>query len=378
MGPLKFVHLPGLNGLRAIAALAVVLHHSTMALYRFGLDPYILGTHYNGAPAGFSLGVYGVSLFFVLSGFLITYLLLLEKERAPIHVTKFYARRILRIWPLYYLYLGIALAVAFGTGVNLVTSSLPFYIFLAANIPFITGHALPLIGHYWSLGVEEQFYLVWPWVVKKTTKHLFVFCCTIIALLFLLKLYARFFTADGHHSLLYQALHVTRFHCLLIGAAGAMLFYSSHALFLKVTTHKYVQVFAWSVIGLMALNQFHIAAVLDQELVSLLALVLIMSQISVSERIVSLERPVFDFLGKISYGVYVVHPLVIYGTAQIIGKTVVDTAASYLLVYSLILGVTIFLAFLSYQLVEKHFLKRKLAYSALESNPSKAQVPSTV
>ena len=102
------VYFPGLNGLRAIAALAVVLSHLTIALGNFNLNAHLLGTLPNGNPKGIDLADFGVSIFFSLSGFLITYLLLAENSRGKINIKNFYIRRILRIWPLYYLYFLIA------------------------------------------------------------------------------------------------------------------------------------------------------------------------------------------------------------------------------------------------------------------------------
>lgn len=168
----KTIYFPGLNGLRAIAAIAVVVHHTTLGLKEFNLDPYIFGSLQDGNPRGISLAGYGVSIFFVLSGFLITYLLQAEKDVRPIDVKKFYLRRILRIWPLYYLYLIISVITIIIFGLSLDIKPLLFYLFYAANIPFIIGTTLPFISHYWSLGVEEQFYLFWPWVNKKINHYI--------------------------------------------------------------------------------------------------------------------------------------------------------------------------------------------------------------
>src|SRR5258708_22830536 len=93
----KTVHLPGLNGLRAIAALAVVTSHITLWLKEFGLNNKIFVTDTAGNAIGLPLAVHGVTIFFTLSGFLITFLLLKEKEAGPIKIKDFYIRRILRI-----------------------------------------------------------------------------------------------------------------------------------------------------------------------------------------------------------------------------------------------------------------------------------------
>lgn len=163
----KPIYFPGLNGLRAIAALAVVISHTTMALNDFNLDSTIFGALEDGRPKGINLASYGVSVFFVLSVFLITYLLLAEKKVQEIDIKKFYLRRLLRIWPLYYLYFIIALLVLYYLGQELKLNTLLLYIFFAANVPYIVDTKLLFLDHYWSLGVEEQFYLFWPWLVKK-------------------------------------------------------------------------------------------------------------------------------------------------------------------------------------------------------------------
>lgn len=116
---------------------------------------------------GFKLPIVadGVTLFFVISGFLITYLLLNEQEKSHrVSIPKFYMRRILRIWPIYYFYLIVALSVTTLWS----DSNIWYYIFFGANVPFILTVGIWPIVHYWSIGVEEQFYLYWPWIVKFT------------------------------------------------------------------------------------------------------------------------------------------------------------------------------------------------------------------
>src|SRR3954471_16382358 len=94
----KVIYFPNLNGLRFIAALLVIIHHTEQIKDLFGLNSHWKNYHI------WILGKLGVTLFFVLSGFLITYLLLTEKkEFNTIFIKNFYIRRILRIWPLYYL-----------------------------------------------------------------------------------------------------------------------------------------------------------------------------------------------------------------------------------------------------------------------------------
>jgi peptidoglycan/LPS O-acetylase OafA/YrhL len=142
-------HVAGLDGVRGLAILLVLCSHSVIYTDAGGLTP-------NGLAAGSA----GVAIFFVLSGYLITTLLLREEERdGSIQLTSFYARRALRLFPALWLYL----LVVFG-------------IWLAGQLPEHPWHSLVtslfyvrnLVGrghetdHLWSLAIEEQFYLLWP------------------------------------------------------------------------------------------------------------------------------------------------------------------------------------------------------------------------
>lgn len=359
------IHFPGLNGIRAIAAIAVVISHTTLALKDFNLNPAIFGVFADGKPKGLNLAGFGVSIFFVLSGFLITYLLLKEKEKGDINVKKFYIRRILRIWPLYYLYLTIVvliLWIMYREIHNL--SSINFYIFFAANIPFILGSEINYLGHYWSLGVEEQFYLFWPWICNNVNRLLF-FCLFLLGSLLVVKIYFHVFHPN---SIIELFLNVTRFHCMLIGAIGAILYYRKHQIVNKIFVNKILQLIGWVILFLVAINQFHIASVIDNEIISVVSVVIIIGQIEIENRIVNLDSFLFDYLGKISYGIYVVHPLLILLLSKIIGKMVMPFFLKYLLVFGLILLLTVLVSHLSYTYFEKYFLNLKKKFVVINSS----------
>lgn len=148
--------LPGLDGLRGLAILPVIWHHATPRLL-----PGILGK-----------GAVGVDLFFALSGFLITTLLLRERRsNGRIHLPAFYARRSLRIFPLYYAVLGLYALRALQTQAGSATArhflqGLPYHATYTAN--WFLDYAVPypvMFAFSWSLCVEEQFYWIWPGLV---------------------------------------------------------------------------------------------------------------------------------------------------------------------------------------------------------------------
>src|SRR5258706_1624544 len=363
----RTVYLPGLNGLRAIAALAVVITHITFDLESFNLDPFILGTNKNGMPRGIDLAGFGVSIFFAISGFLITFLLQNEKEVQPINIKNFYLRRILRIWPLYYLYLSIAILTILVFGFDLNIKSLFLYLSFAANIPYILYIPLKFVTHYWSLGVEEQFYLFWPWVNKKINR-IILFIVPAIVILIGIKLFLHFFYP---HSIIERIIHITRFHCMLIGALGAILYKQKNKFFLKFADNKLSQAISLAIILALIINKFHIASVLDNEIVSAVTVVLIIGQINIKNRMLNLDSDVLDFLGKISYGIYVYHPLVIFFVSKVLSGMETQSIYKYIIVYSSSTVATVLISYLSYEYIEKYFLRLKRNISVIHSSGTK-------
>ena len=160
--------IPELNGLRAIAISLVFLHHTSGLIPRVNLPVALLGLY-------LTQGWMGVDLFFVISGFLITGILLDTRECGN-YFSGFYARRVLRIFPLYYVVLTAILAGGAALKSDVVSSVLPlpadrwlYYCYLTNWISLWKAQWVPgytnFVAHFWSLAVEEQFYLAWPLIV---------------------------------------------------------------------------------------------------------------------------------------------------------------------------------------------------------------------
>ena len=365
----KTIYFPGLNGLRAIAALGVLVVHVTQGLDYFGLNPHILGATNSGAAIGiYRIALYSVSIFFGISGFLITYLLLEEKSKGTINVKHFYLRRVLRIWPLYYLYMLLALATNLAFGIPFPKEQLIFYIFLMANIPFVLEHSIPFITHYWSLGVEEQFYLFWPnWV--KNVKHLFLLSFGLFLIFMFLKLFFYLSASRPIYEKLYYFLDANRFQCMLIGALFSVLYFNNNQLFIIFFSSIYLQLAAWLIFFLVFTNHFRFSYFLSHEIVTTATCTIIIAQIQQKNRIINLENKLFNFIGKISYGIYVLHPLI----ALLLSKVLFfkeDKTVNYLITYFLCIGLTILFSYLSYEYYEKWFLKLKGNYTTIKSRNS--------
>ena len=142
--------LPGLDGLRMIAATMVVIYHADVR------DGFAAGTWLAGP---ISLGHFGVGIFFVLSGFLITHLLMNEEQQTGrVGLKSFFIRRMIRIVPPAYFYIAIVLMLAWAGLVTMHWSDVRPSVFFYKNY----APTASITGHYWTLSAEEQFYLVWP------------------------------------------------------------------------------------------------------------------------------------------------------------------------------------------------------------------------
>jgi peptidoglycan/LPS O-acetylase OafA/YrhL len=203
-------HYPGLDGLRGIAILAVFLFH-----YGYG------GIHSSSAAVRSialicGLGWSGVDLFFVLSGFLITGILL-DTRLEENYYRNFYARRVLRIFPIYYL-LALILFLYYPHWRPLHLTFLVYLGFPAALVwPWLI--QIPAkITHLWSLAVEEQFYLVWPVIVRRLSRiALLNTCVVMIAFAFLLRCVFEFYAPDWAYPFL-----LSRMDTLAVGAVIAI------------------------------------------------------------------------------------------------------------------------------------------------------------
>jgi len=162
--PLDFrQRLPSLDGVRGVAILAVFAYHYLGGL---GRNTSSAGLHALGCLTGLGWG--GVDLFFVLSGFLITGILV-DTKGYPGYYKTFYVRRVLRIFPIYYLFVLIFATMALFWGFRLSWAHLSLLVYLgypAALVwPSLVQGCPVAITHLWSLSVEEQFYMVWPFVI---------------------------------------------------------------------------------------------------------------------------------------------------------------------------------------------------------------------
>lgn len=173
-------------------------------------------------------------------------------------------------------------------------------------------------------------------------------------------------------------LYYTRFGCLAIGGFGAYLFYLKVD-FLNYLKKPVVELFAWCVILLIGINKFHVFSIIDHELVSIITLIIIYNQIDNPKKILSLENKIFDYLGKISFGMYVYNPLLIAILASCLREfNYINSMIFIPLIYLSVFLTVILVSHISYYSFEIKFLELKHKFTTVHSAASKSEFESQI
>ena len=351
----KIEYLKGFDSIRAFAAIIVLVSHIELFKLNYGLSNFFYVV-----PSGHL----GVIMFFVLSGFLITYLLINEKNKSnAISLKKFYMRRILRIWPLYYAILIISFFFVHAN-YSLEVSILCFSIF--PNVAHALNIGWPSSPQIWSIGVEEQFYLFWPvllYIISNKRMLLFL-------ILFFLgfSLIPHVIDYINNHTLKADTLfsfnkkffYVTKFNCLALGGIFAYIFY-----FYRTKIKYYFNLlvlifFILMAIMLLVLN-FSFKYFNDEFYAIIFGIILI--SISINQEVVP-NLKLFTFLGKISFGIYMYHWLILIFFFTYFKPYLQDYnfIVFNIFLYSFVLLITTLLSWISYRYFESYFLVLKNKY----------------
>ncbi|MEO7063744.1 MAG: acyltransferase [Dokdonella sp.] len=361
---------PALDGLRGLAIIVVVLHNTTGIEVRDTL-PEKLWTFVVDA------GWVGVQLFFVLSGFLITGILLRSRGKARA-LRSFYARRALRIFPLYYLFLAgrfvliplfvPSTAVPFG-------EELPFWLYLSNWGDLLATTPLAAMGHFWSLAVEEQFYLVWPALAMVLQVRTFAWVCVGIAIAALASRVGM--RVAGVPDKWMYAATFARADALSLGALAAI------ALRNEKTRELYRRVRMPSLVvaglGLVAVMAYAHGLSRFEWLVQSVgySLLAVLFAVLVTESATEVPRgwrrwlahPALRLVGKYSYAIYIIHVPVKYVLVNEVfdQPMFLDTAHSIvadMAFIGLVAAISFALAALSFVAIERPILRLKNRVSA--------------
>jgi peptidoglycan/LPS O-acetylase OafA/YrhL len=328
----------------------------------------------------FSQGPLAVTFFFVLSGFLITYLLLREQEQcARIDVSRFYIRRALRIWPVYFLmvFIGLVLIPA-GIKLGRVRYAEPFdsldvapYFLLF--VPFVVNlrYGNHFLTPLWSVGIEEMYYLAWAPIAKWFRRRLAFILLGTVVIKTLLVIWAH---QAARYSVVEEALRMLQFEAMAIGGLAAyFLFHRTRPLDQHWMFSRGAQVVLVSLLLIRLF--FHNSAakaippytiLFDHPVYSPLLLMVVFGwfilNIAMNERsILRLDFRPLNYLGDILYGIYMYHALAIslifvplrdkYQAASLLPAT--------LLLHVLVAALTLLLAATSKAVFENKFLRYK-------------------
>lgn len=297
------VHMAQLDGLRAIAVSAVVVHHFGSAYFSVAFD---------------DAARIGVKLFFVLSGFLITGILLAARDKvtrgASIRsraLKNFYLRRVLRIFPLYYLVVLVTVALDIGPARELAWWLLTYTLNLKMAAQ---GWYEAAFAHFWSLNVEEQFYIVWPWAVLLLPRRWLT--PTAIAMIAVTPLWKVAYVLSNYSLGTGLATYIGTWSCLDslgIGALMAILRHGGSTL----TAPGSRWALTLAIVGASATLWFYFQAgraaiVMESTAQAVVFAWLILKAADgfTGPFGAALRWKPAAFVGKISYGVYVYHPFV--------------------------------------------------------------------
>ena len=298
--------LKSLDGIRGLAFLMVFFYHE-----------------YPGSPNDplsriTSIGWTGVDLFFVLSGFLITGILYDTLEQ-PHYFRNFYARRGLRLFPIYIVVVCLVLAVSYALGARPNLWAVPYFIYgsnivrnLGKNIGLASGLDM---GHLWSLAIEEQFYLFWPLVIAfaRSKRQILWVCCAGSVLAVLLR-----WIVVGHTSLPADTSYLelpTRLDNLLFGGAVAIVLRSDQTMKLLSRSRIHWGIASGTALLALSVLAAHTArpftapmiryGYLGSSILFASLIVLAMHPGSWAYRLGSI--PLLRTFGRYSYGLYLIH-----------------------------------------------------------------------
>lgn len=349
-------YYPALDGLRGVASLLVVIYHN------FGfINKY------------FFFGWLGLDIFFVLSGFLITDNLLSTLGK-PHFLRNFYVRRVLRLFPVYYA--GLIIFLIILPSLQNLPVKLDYFVQNQVWLWTYTQNWLYIfnpptqsfLNHLWSLAVEEQFYMLWPFVVLALRKpsYLMIFISLILLLTIGFRIWIWIYRVEG---LAYYNLYTfTRIDGICIGCMIALL-QKINFRFLEKNTALIVFVFAgfnflFYFINQQYENSFPYLAMIGYTTFAMIFGLLVNDIVNKSTRFftVIFDVPILKFFGRVSYGCYIIHwPLYLLTMPWLLkwAERIIPDNYSRFLASFIITAASYFLGYLSYRFFEMRFLRLK-------------------
>jgi len=366
------IYFENLDGLRFLCFLSVFFFHSFHTEYEYISDSSVY--HFIKKDL-FGNGNLGVNFFFVLSGFLITYLLIQEKTiNGQINLKKFWMRRVLRIWPLFYFAVFFGFVIfpffksLFGQTPN-ETASIGYYLVFLNNFDFIKNGSpdASILGVLWSVAIEEQFYFIWPIILYllPVNKYWIAFAAIIISSII--------FRALNDSYLVHEYHTLSCIGDMAIGALGAWLISTNNKFKSFITK---LSIFNIGIIYMLFTAMFlfrdevlfatFAIRIFERALIAIVIILIILEQSYAKNSLFKLSNfKTISKLGVITYGLYCLHFIGILTTTTITNKLGINTQLWQILLVdtTIALVITILLSKISYKYYEKPFLKFKERFS---------------
>jgi peptidoglycan/LPS O-acetylase OafA/YrhL len=359
-----------LDVLRFFAFLGVFLFHAYVGTRAVQDGPrwIAFANHLNYA------GVFGVDLFFVLSAYLITELLLREKRQfGKLNIQAFYLRRILRIWPLYFFAIGLGLIPFFNRDHAFTSRYATAFLLLAGNWSIVAWGwpaGYTVVSPLWTVSIEEQFYLLWPPIVRKISAASLAYVA--IAMLVLASTMRAVMVAihAGPFSIWCNTL--CRLDPIALGILVAVVLRgripnfsigTRLGLLLGGTLPVVLVANFWNIVSPKSLEW--IPNLLGFPIVAVGCTLILLATLGISVQ----PRRALVYLGRISYGLYVYHFMAASITASFLIHGPITHFRWLLLRKCVALAVTVLLASVSYALLEKPFLNLKKRFELVGSRP---------
>jgi peptidoglycan/LPS O-acetylase OafA/YrhL len=366
----SLVYFSNLDGVRAIAALMVVVSHIEYHKTNFGLQqlPFSLQ----------NFGKIGVTIFFALSGFLITYLLFVEKDKfKKVNLKDFYIRRILRIWPLYFLVVIVGFFIYPAKGSS---NALWLSVFFLPNLAFCLKMLPAIFDPIWSIGTEEQFYIFYPHIFKiKKPENILNALIIITGCLIILNIVVRNLPESNTFAAnLSLFLYYARFDNMMVGAIVATLYYNTkHPAFIFRFQHVFNWVFTrraqWILTGVFFIFiHFYLKHEIPQGdmVMAVIAALLIVNLCEPTTSFYTIGNKPLQYMGKISYGIYLLHKYPLFLVFYLVEKYMhgSNLIIQNLVIYVATIGAVIALASISYFGYERYFLRIKRQFQKVISH----------